>query len=151
MMDCSQSERKFDKQFVPGGEQWYVEFCEFDRPGRDEYNRDRLVGGRELVDTLLRCGISDFLLPGKDGSQVKHTGSPWDFEAVWNGIGEEFEGWLMEHIARLNRLRRPDGTLVIPEAGDDLGNLPSSASLPSTPSAEPAPAAPEYGSLASAP
>lgn len=144
-------QRVKSKVFLPtddGGQsaEHYVEFCEFNRRGRDEYDRDRRFGGADFIDTMLQYGVSDFYLPGDTGSH-KHTGTS-DDQAVYSDLSEDLETWMCEGVARINKLRRPDGTLVAPDEEDGLGNLPGSPvepsedSAPATCGAATAPAAP---------
>jgi hypothetical protein len=133
------SQRKKQQVFLPGDDVYYVEFCEFNRPGRDDVGRDAKLGGSDFIDTMLRHGISDYLLPGEQG-QLRYTGTDDDFTQVYNHLDEDFEDWLIMGVARINKLRRADGTLMAPEEeGLDLGNLPGS---PAEPSAEPPAATP---------
>lgn len=129
--------RTKSKEFLPGSEEFYVEFIEFDRLGRDEYNRDRLVGGATLVDTMLHQGIFDFLLPGDTGSH-KHTGDADVDQTVYRDLTEDLEDWCIQGVARVNGLKRPDGSLLAPPQEGGPGNSPGS---PEERSEEPAPAA----------
>lgn len=134
--------RAKEKVFLPlsaeGGvsDEYFVEFCEFNRRGRDEYDRDRRFGGADFVDTLLRYGVSDFLLPG-DTSAHKYTGTEEDL-AVYADLEEDLEDWMSRGVARINKLRKADGTLIAPDEEGGLGNSPGSpvelsdASAPAT-------------------
>jgi hypothetical protein len=116
---------------LPGSDTYFVEFREFSRVGRDDYARDRLVGGHELIDTMLRYGISDFLLPGEHGD-VRYTGTDVDWVA-YNNLGEDLEDFMVSGVARINRLRKADGTLACPtEDGDEVdpGNCGGSQGEP---------------------
>jgi hypothetical protein len=127
-------QRVREKVFLPDSEEYFVEFCEFNRRGRDEYDRDRRFGGADFVDTMLRYGVSDYLLPG-DTSAHRYTGTEEDL-TVYADLEEDLEDWMCNGVARVNKLRKSDGTLIAPGEEGGLGNLPSS---PAEPSAAPAP------------
>lgn len=130
--------RAKDKCFLPESEEYFVEFCEFDRRGRDEYEHDRLFGGADFIDTLLEHGVSDFYLPGDTGSH-KYTGTAADKD-VYADLDEELAEWMCQGVARLNKLRKKDGSLIAPgEIALEDGGLGNSPGSPVEPSADKAP------------
>jgi len=126
------TKRTKDKQHLPESETYFVEFCQFNRVGREEFNQAVATGGRALGDAMLRHGISDFLLPGDEADLLQYTGTDQDWIA-YNGLDEELENWCLLGVARLNKVRlagtAPEAAEPAAAAEDDgLGNSASSPS-----------------------
>ena len=145
---------------LPGSDVCFIEVCEFNRRGRNEWNRALADGGAKLGDVMFNYGLSDFVLPGDEGDQ-RRTGTLED-SAVFDNLDEELEDFITNRIALVNKLLPAEQIIKLEgdsglgerimalqaEEGGDLGNLPGSPGEPSeaSPSATSEPAAPTSGS-----
>jgi hypothetical protein len=140
-------------------DKYFIEVCEFNRRGRNEWNLALATGGAALGDVLFTHGLSDFLLPGEEGD-VRRTGTEAD-QVVFDNLDEDLEDFIVNRVALVNRLVPAERILKLEgdaglkerlkefaaEESGDLGNSPPSPDGPSeaSPPATCEPAAPTSG------
>jgi hypothetical protein len=87
---------------LPGSDIHFIEVCQFNRRGRNEWNAALVAGGAKLGDVMFTYGLSDFLLPGDEGD-TRRTGTVMDQE-VFDCLDEELEDFITNRIALVNQL-----------------------------------------------